>query len=112
MKRCASLFALLISACLTTASSQAQLRDNGVWIDVRSPGEFREDHLPQAVNIPWDGIETGIHALEVTKATPIYLYCASGRRSGIAMERLQRVGYSNVINAGGLEQARQLANPD
>ena len=96
---------------LATASS-AQVTADTVWIDVRSPGEFSEGHLEQAYNIPWDGIEAGIQALELNSDTPIYLYCGSGYRSEVARERLQRLGYTRVVNAGGIHAARQLADGD
>ena len=43
------------------------------------------------------------------KDAPIYLYCRSGRRSGIALEALQQAGFTNVLNLGGFEDARDVA---
>ena len=56
-----------------------------------------------------DQIEVGIARLGLAKDTPIYLYCAVGGRAEKARQSLVASGYSNVTNAGGLENARQLA---
>lgn len=103
---------LAIAALLFSSICLAQVPENTVWIDVRTPGEFEVDHLEGAHLIPYDGIETGILALNVEKDTPIYLYCAVGGRAGIARESLEKRGYTNVVNAGGLENARALAGAD
>jgi phage shock protein E len=43
------------------------------------------------------------------KDAQIYLYCRSGRRSGIALEALQEAGYRNAVNIGGLQEAGRKA---
>ena len=77
-----------------------------VLIDVRSAGEFAEGGLPGARNIPHEEIAPGIAALNLDKDTPIVLYCRSGRRSGLAQQRLRELGYRQVLNAGSYEQLR------
>ena len=94
---------------LALVFSAAALAEDIVWIDVRTPTEFNEAHVAGAVNIPFDEIETGVVALGLETDQPIYLYCGSGRRAGIARESLQSVGYTEVVNVGGLEQALELA---
>jgi phage shock protein E len=79
-----------------------------VWIDVRSAEEYARGHLRQAPRIGHDEIESGIAALALDTDTPIYLYCAAGGRAGMAKSRLEALGYTNVTNVGGLEDARQL----
>jgi phage shock protein E len=100
---------LLIAALLTAASASARVPADAVWIDVRTPAEYSRGHLEQAQLIPFDGIEAGIARLGLAKDTPIYLYCAVGGRAEKARQSLLASGYSNVTNAGGLENARQLA---
>jgi phage shock protein E len=102
-------FLTALGAALIAMGSRGDVPADAVWIDVRSPGEYSQGHLEQASNIPWDGIEAGIQALKLDRDTPIYLYCASGYRSEVARERLQRRGYTRVTNAGGLEDARKLS---
>jgi phage shock protein E len=87
----------------------AEVPADAVWIDVRSPTEYATGHLQQASLIPFDGIEAGVAQLQLSKDTPIYLYCGSGGRAEMAKNRLKALDYSNVTNAGGLEDARKLA---
>lgn len=104
----ASAFALLLLA----AKVNAEIPQNAVWIDVRSLPEFSAGHLAGAHSIPYDGIESGITTLGTPKDAPLYLYCAVGGRAGIAKERLERMGFSNVTNVGGLDDARRLVRSD
>lgn len=98
----------LLALLLSTPLAWSQLPDNAVWIDVRTPSEFAQGHVEDATLIPWDGIETGIRALKLDKDAPIVLYCGSGGRAERAREALQANGYSQVTNAGGLEEAQAL----
>lgn len=77
-----------------------------VWIDVRTPAEYADGHLPGAHSIPFDGIEKGVSRLRLDKDQVVYLYCAVGGRAELARQRLQAIGFTRVINAGGLEAAR------
>jgi len=79
------------------------------WIDVRTPEEFAAWHVSQAVNIPYEQITQRIAEVTADKDALIYLYCRSGHRAGIAREALSNAGYRNVVNLGGLEQARNKA---
>lgn len=91
---------------------QAQVPRDAVWIDVRTPQEYASGHLPGALSIPLDGIEAGVRGRGLPSDTPIFLYCGSGHRAGLARQRLQALGYTDVVNAGGLEEARKLAGQD
>lgn len=85
------------------------LRANGdpVVIDVRTPEEFRTGHLPTALSIPVDDLETRMQ--EIADATegdwnaPIQVYCRKGIRSKKAADYLTGVGFTNVTDLGGLE---------
>jgi len=98
---------LVIFCILQTA--WAEVPSDAVWIDVRSPAEYASGHLQQATLIPFDGIEVGVAQLQLSKDTPIYLYCGSGGRAGVAKNRLDALDYTNVTNVGGLEVAQKLA---
>lgn len=78
-----------------------------VWTDVRSIEEYSSGHIPGHPNIPHQEITARISEVTTDKDAPIRLYCRSGRRSGIAEETLQRLGYTNVSNAGGIDDVRQ-----
>jgi phage shock protein E len=100
---------LLCAVLLLAASAIAEVPADALWIDVRTPAEYERGSLARAILIPFDAIETGILALKVARDRPIYLFCAVGGRSETARQRLLAQGYTNVVNAGSLEQARALA---
>lgn len=75
-----------------------------VLIDVRSADEFATGALPGAQLIPHNQIGARIGAAVPDKNTPIVLYCRSGRRSSLAQDELQALGYRHVVNAGGYDQ--------
>lgn len=75
------------------------------WVDVRTSEEFNQQHVPDALNIPVEEIDVGIVDLGLDKDAVIYLYCRSGRRAGVAKESLEALGYTDVVNIGGLEAA-------
>jgi phage shock protein E len=104
-------FYLGLSLLFAATAGRGDVPDDAVWIDVRSRLEYAMGNLPQATRIHYEDIEQGVSGLELDKDTPIYLYCAVGGRAGIAKERLEAIGYTNVTNAGSLEAARDLAGP-
>jgi phage shock protein E len=71
-------------------------------VDVRTREEFEQGHYPEALNIPVDQIQRRMGDLG-DKKTPIVLYCASGARSAYAAQLFRTAGYSDVTNAGGLD---------
>ncbi len=71
-------------------------------VDVRSPGEFKDGAYPGAINIPLPLLPLRMKELE-PRDTPIVLYCASGARSGQGMRFLKQNGFTDVVNAGGLD---------
>ncbi len=74
---------------------------NGVLIDVRTPAEHMEKRIPGSINLPLD--EIGKIKFKVTDLNrPIYLYCRSGNRSHSALGILQKLGYTNVHDIGGI----------
>ena len=74
---------------------------------MRTESEYASGHVAQAVLIPHDQIEQKIAGIAPNKEQTIYLYCRSGRRSGIAAEVLKSLGYKNVVDLGGLGQLQQ-----
>lgn len=69
-------------------------------VDVRTPEEFAEAHIPGATNIPYD--EIGFRPPTEGRDEAIVVYCRSGNRSGSAERTLRKMGYRNVTNFGGL----------
>jgi phage shock protein E len=76
------------------------------WIDVRTPEEFNAGHIEGAVLIPYEVIADHIAEVTVDKNADIRVYCRSGRRSGVAKDTLQAMGYTHVINEGGYEEIK------
>jgi phage shock protein E len=70
-------------------------------IDVRSPGEFASEHLPEAINIPVEIIASKVEEIKSMNA-PILLYCRSGARSGMATSILKQAGLTDVFNGGSV----------
>ena len=76
-----------------------------IVIDVRSFEEVKTGVIQDAIHIEWTKIEEEITNLDISKEQPIYLYCRSGNRSGKATKILEKIGYTNAINAGGIKEA-------
>lgn len=72
-----------------------------VLLDVRTPQEFREGHIPGSKNVPLQGIDKVADIVE-NRDTVLYVYCYSGARSRQAVSLLQYMGYTNVKNIGGI----------
>ena len=76
-----------------------------IVIDVRSFEEVKTGIIQDAIHIEWTKIDKEITKIDITKDQPIYLYCRSGNRSGKAAVILEKIGYTNVINVGGIKEA-------
>jgi rhodanese-related sulfurtransferase len=81
----------------------------GTLLDVRSPMEFEAEHLPGAINIPVDTIETNLKTI-TTMAKPIVVYCLSGGRSGVATSILHQNGVAESYNGGGIHSLLNILN--
>ena len=73
-------------------------------IDVRVAEQYNEGHIKDAINIPLETIEKDIESKVTKKDAKIILYCNTGNRSGQALEKLKKLGYTNVSNAQGVKQ--------
>ena len=69
-------------------------------IDVRSPEEFADGHIPTAVNIPFQLIEERVPT--TNRDALLVLYCQSGGRSAVAKAILQDIGFQHVVNFGAI----------
>ncbi|MFC1781147.1 rhodanese-like domain-containing protein [Planctomycetota bacterium] len=75
-------------------------------IDVRYQEEYSGEHVNGAINIPYTMIAEEIGKYTTDKAQEILLYCRSGARAEIALVTLNDLGYINVENIGGYDQAK------
>ena len=73
-----------------------------IILDVRRPDEFAEGHIPNAINIPNESIGTTEIPQLPLKNQLILVYCRSGRRSKEASEKLVTLGYTNIVEFGGI----------
>lgn len=107
MKRILSLISifLMMTGFVSTllGSDTARL----LIIDVRTVREWNNGHLEGAILIPYNHIGEKIESVTKDKSQKIYVYCRSGRRSQIAKEALEKLGYKDVVNLGSLESAAQ-----
>jgi len=69
-----------------------------VLLDVRSPEEFAEGHIPDAVNLDVNGENFEKEISELDPSKTYYVYCHSGTRSTRACSELQEKGLKNLIN--------------
>ena len=109
------LSSMLITACAKDVTSHGyreigvdeamrimEKEEGYIILDVRTPEEFSEKHIPGAINVPNENIGTdNIRELPV-KDQLILVYCRSGRRSKEAAKKLVLLGYTNVVEFGGI----------
>lgn len=97
----------LDSAGYTQVSSEkaAQLMedyDDEIVLDVRTPEEYAQAHIPGAINVPNEEIGEEPIAELPDKDQLILVYCRSGNRSKEAAQKLADQGYTNVVEFGGI----------
>ena len=87
---------------MDAAITQMAEEDNFILLDVRTPEEFADGHIPGALNIPNENIGENDIAELPDKEQRIYVYCRSGNRSKQASAKLVNLGYTNVVEIGGI----------
>jgi phage shock protein E len=92
-----SLFNFMQQPDLTEGLKRFHATDGAVLLDVRSPEEYADGHLPGSVNLPLNRLA----AIDLDKRTPLFVYCLSGARSARACAWLEKNGYA-AENIGGL----------
>lgn len=107
---------MLLSACSTHGNSadsyrqismseameMMQKEENYIILDVRRPDEYGEGHIPGAINVPNEDIGTEEISELPDKAQLIFVYCRSGRRSKEAADKMVKLGYTNIVEFGGI----------
>ena len=109
------LSALLLTACTESANSTGykqitmseavklmEKEQNYIILDVRRADEYAEGHIPGAINVANESISTEEIPSLPDKAQLILVYCRSGRRSKEAAEKLVKLGYTNIVEFGGI----------
>ena len=110
---------LLLSACggssvkvnnLDANAFASDIKNPGVVVlDVRTAGEFASGHIENAINIDVESSDFDSQIAELDKKVEYAVYCHSGRRSGIASDKMAKSGFEKVTNLNGGIQAWQSA---
>lgn len=79
-----------------------QTEENYVILDVRTAQEFASGHIPGAALLPNETIGTEDIPLLPDKDQLILVYCRSGNRSKQAAEKLAQLGFTNIVEFGGI----------
>ena len=107
---------LLLSGCAAQAQKEQSYRQidmdeaiammeaesDYIILDVRTPEEFSEKHIPGAINVANETIGSEEIPELPDKDQLILVYCRSGNRSKQASEKLVALGYTNIIEFGGI----------
>lgn len=111
------LSALMFTGCVGTSNSQTDTyrqitmdeavnmmeQESGyIILDVRRTDEFAAGHIPNAINVANESIGTSDIPELPDKNQLIMVYCRSGRRSKEASEKLVKLGYTNIVEFGGI----------
>ncbi|BBQ83651.1 thiosulfate sulfurtransferase PspE [Klebsiella sp. WP7-S18-CRE-02] len=96
---------ILLAGTVMLASTATWAAEH--WIDVRTPEQYQETHVQGAVNIPLKQLAARIGEVTQDKNDTLYLYCNTGNQSGKAETLLQKMGYKNAINEGGLKDVEK-----
>ncbi len=72
-----------------------------VLLDVRTPAEYAEGHLPGAINIPHTELASRVAELSASRDRDIVVYCRSGNRTRQALGVLQEAGFSRLFHLDG-----------
>ena len=114
-KICLALFILILSSsCIFSkgegykrismdeAKTLMEKEEGYILLDVRTKGEYESGYIPGAINIPLSDIDEEIISSLPDKSQMILVYCRSGNRSREASDKLSKLGYSNVLEIGGI----------
>jgi len=92
----------MMSPDINAALKEYDNLPDAVLLDVRTPQEHSEGHIPLSVNIPAYELHR-MDEMDMRKDAPVFVYCRSGARSRVAAQVLRRMGYVNARNIGGIE---------
>ena len=76
---------------------------SAVLIDVRTPAEYAEGHIPGSVNMPLTTLENDVYDAALDYDTPLFCYCLTGNRSIQAATALREIGYECAVSIGGID---------
>ncbi|MGJ8681582.1 rhodanese-like domain-containing protein [Paraglaciecola sp.] len=74
---------------------------NYLIVDVRTTEEYKNGHVPKAINIPLQMLQDNFQSVQPDKSKTLVLYCRSGYRAGKAAKALQKSGYTKLLHLQG-----------
>lgn len=83
------------------AVAELQSDPQAILVDVRTPAEFQSGHLRGALNLELDRLEAQAAQALPDKNANLVVYCRSGNRSAFAVQILERMGYTHLVNVTG-----------
>ena len=114
-KICLALFILILSSsCIFSkgegykrismdeAKTLMEKEEGYILLDVRTKGEYESGYIPGAINIPLSNIDEKIISFLPDNSQMILVYCRSGNRSREASDKLSKLGYTNILEIGGI----------
>ena len=114
-KICLALFILILSSSCIFSKGEGYKRismdesktlmekeEGYILLDVRTKGEYESGYIPGAINIPLSDIDEKIISSLPDKSQMILVYCRSGNRSREASDKLSKLGYTNILEIGGI----------
>jgi rhodanese-related sulfurtransferase len=84
---------------ITVERLASALQQGATLVDVREPAEYRDGHVPGAVNIPMGQLNARLG--EIDRDRPVHVVCASGNRSSAMTDLLAANGFDAINVAGG-----------
>ncbi|MGD0939517.1 MAG: rhodanese-like domain-containing protein [Terracidiphilus sp.] len=96
------------SGLISAADAVDYLQKGAMVVDVRTAGEFAAGHLPNAINLPLNEIESSLPRRVKDKNQVLLLHCQAGGRCAEARKKLIALGYMNVFNLGSYSRAAQI----
>lgn len=96
------------SGQVPATEAAACLRSGAPLVDVRTPAEFNARHIPGAINIPLNQIESAAPSQLPDRTQPVLLHCQAGTRSAVAKRKLAAMGYGKAFNLGSYTRAARL----
>ncbi len=90
---------------ISSTEAQQMIEDNkdALILDVRTAAEYESGHIPNAINLSNEDIQAGKVDSLKDKSQLIMVYCRSGNRSRQAAQKLAELGYTNVVDFGGIQ---------
>ena len=82
-------------------AERLKTNENPQLLDVRTPEEYRTEHIGNAVNVNWNGNDFVTKATTYDKSKPIFVYCKVGGRSTQAAAKLAELGFKEIYNLDG-----------